>query len=231
MTMLSDRDLFSLVMEQQIIEPFVPDHCQGATVNLTLDSLVKKYISKEPIVLGREVTEDHYQVIDLSKEDLWLQPNESILVQTHEFIKIPSHLSARIYERYSVKSLGLMISPAHYMNPGYRGQVGLVAVNHSPVAIRIVQGIKICQLALFSLSSEPLSPYENQDGKYMDARNVSISKLHLDKEIQEFLRDNGAQKVSDDMVKELGEHLMSHVRKSAKRLANILREEENNNSE
>ncbi|PWI54873.1 dCTP deaminase [Sulfoacidibacillus thermotolerans] len=164
--------------------------------------------------------------IDISKEDFELAPGESVLIHTNEFIKVPNTLSACIYERYSVKSLGLMISPAHYMNPGYKGNIGLLAVNHSTVPIKLIPGIKICQLALFELTSEPLRPYEKQGGKYMDAKSASISKLHLDAEIQEFLKSKGVQKASDDMAKELGEYLMGHIRASAKRLADILRAEE-----
>lgn len=224
--MLSDRDLRELAVRERIVEPFFPDSCEGATINLTLDPQVRRYISEDPIVLGKEVTDDHYETIDLNETDLWLEPNESVLIQTYEFIRVPNNMSAKIYERYGVKSLQLMISPAHYMNPGYRGQITLVAVNISPVRLKLVPGIKICQLGLFELSSEPLKPYEKQDAKYMDARDVSISKLHLDKEIQDFLRLKGIEKVTDGLAKDLGEHLMGHIRQSAKRLADILREEE-----
>jgi dCTP deaminase len=224
--MLSDRDLQMLALTQDIVIPFDPKNCEGATINLTLGTTVRKYVSNETIILGKEVSEQHYSNIDISNEDFELKPGESVLIHTHEFVKVPNHLSARIYERYGVKSLGLMISPAHYMNPGYRGNIGLLAVNHSPVPVKLIPGIKICQLALFELSSEPLKPYEKQDGKYMDAQTASISKLHLDKEIQEFLELKGVKKVSDDMASELGEYLMGHIRTSAKRLADILRAEE-----
>ncbi|WP_374193950.1 hypothetical protein [Alkalihalobacillus sp. BA299] len=55
------------------------------------------------------------------KEEFWIQPKESILIQTHEFITVTDNMSARINEKYGVISLGLIISPAHYMNPGYQG--------------------------------------------------------------------------------------------------------------
>jgi dCTP deaminase len=221
MSMLSDRDLFKLIKELPVVEPFNPENCKGATINLTLDPLVKKYISNEPIILGKEVTEDHYRQLDLTKEECWLKPHESALIQTHEFIQVPENMAARIYERFSVKSLALTISPAHYMNPGYRGKISLVAINNTSVPIRLVQGVKICQFALFELSSDPLSPYEKQDGKYMDARNVSISKLHLDKDIQEFLNKKGVNKVSSELANDLGDHLMKHIKKAADELAEI----------
>ncbi|PWA04495.1 dCTP deaminase [Pueribacillus theae] len=225
--MLSDRELHKLAIEDGLVQPYNPEYCEGATINLTLAPLVKRYSSDEPIVLGNPITEDHYESIDISHEEFSIQPKESILIQTHEFIKVPENMSARIYERFSIKSLGLVISPAHYMNPGYRGTVSLVAFNSTSVPVRLVPGIKICQLALFKLNTEPVKPYEKQDAKYMDATEVSISKLHLDKEIQEFLKEKGINKVSDDMAHALGKHLMSHIKSAARDLAEIAKQKLN----
>lgn len=94
-----------------------------------------------------------------------------------------------------------------------------MAVNKSSVPIKLVPGIKICQLALYKLSSHPLKPYEKQDAKYMDATGVSISKLHLDKEIQEFLKEKGFNRISDELARELGDYLMKRIKKAAKELA------------
>lgn len=224
--MLSDKDLRILAAKHRLLEPFVEENCEGATINLTLDPMVKQYVSDEPIILGKEVTEDHYKIIDLTQENFFLQPGQSVLIQTQEFIRVPSSMTARVYERYGVKSLGLMISPAHYMNPDFRGKISLMAVNHSPVPVQLIPGIKICQVGLFFLSSESEKPYDKQDALYIDAKDVSISKLHMDKEIQEFLRSHGSEKVSDELAAELGDHLMKRIKASAERLANILREEE-----
>lgn len=223
--MLSDRDLHKLATETDFISPFNPDYCEGATINLTLSPLIKRYSSERHIVLGMEMTENLYETINIKKQPYNLKPHESVLIQTNEFLRMPDNLSGRIYERFSVKSLGLLISPAHYINPGYRGQVSLLAYNTNNVPITLVPGIKICQIGLFELNSEPLKPYEKQDAKYMDARTVSISKLHMDKEIQEFLREKGIKKVSEEMAQDLGKHLMSHIKKSAKSLADIAQEE------
>lgn len=225
--MLSDRELLKLAQESELISPFNQEYCEGATINLTLSPIAKQYSSDELITLGMEISDQHYKMINLETDDFVIEPTKSVLIQTNEFLKIPSNMTGRIYERYSVKSLGLLISPAHYLNPGYRGKISLLAVNTTTVPIRLVPGIKICQLGLFKLETEPLKPYEKQNPKYMDAQNVSISKLHLDEEIQEFLHSKGLNNVSDNMVRDLGDYLMSHIKKSAKNLAAIAKEELN----
>ncbi len=133
-------------------------------------------------------------------------------------------MGAEILERYSIKLLGLSISAASYMNPGYEGTMTFLAVNHSPVAIQLVAGIKFCQLALFELSSELEKPYRKQQAKHLESNDVSISKLHLDKEIQEFLKEKGINHVSEETARDLGEYLMKQIQESAKDLADILRE-------
>lgn len=75
------------------------------------------------------------------------------------------------------------------------------------------------------LSSESQKPYSKQDAKYMGCKEVNISKLHLDKEIQEFLKYKGVGNVSDDIAHELGEFLQSKIKESAKKIADILRQE------
>jgi dCTP deaminase len=225
MPMLSDKDLAELARSKSLITPFNEEYCAGATIDLTLDALVRKRISDEPVVIGVEETDDMYQAFDLSKGEFWLNPGEYVLVQTVEKITVPTNMIALIFERQSVKLLGLSVSSASYMNPGYRGHLTIPVVNNSNARIKLTPGVQFCQLGLFELSSESEKPYDKQDGKYMDETGVSISKLHLDKGIQEFLRLKGIQRASEETVKDLGDYLMNNIRKSAVGLADILRKE------
>ncbi|MED3716050.1 dCTP deaminase [Geobacillus thermodenitrificans] len=221
--MLSDKDLKELALTRQLVTPFDPSNCEGATINLTLDSKIKRYISEKEIILGEKITEDQYEEIDISKTVFHLQPNESVLVRSVEYFRIPDDMAAQVLERYSIKLLGLMISPASYMNPGYEGTMSFIAYNQSPKPIRLTPGIKFAQLAIFKLSSEAEKPYRKQDAKYLGSNEVSISKLHLDKEIQEFLLKKGIGNVSNDTAKELGDFLMNKINKSAQKIAEELR--------
>lgn len=222
--MLSDRELKEYSIKHKLVHPFIPENCKGATINLTLDSKIKKYISEKEIVMGEEVQPDQYEDIDIAEKPFVLQPNESVLIQSVESINIPDDMSGQINERYSVKLLGLLISPASYLNPGYRGTMSFVAYNQSPKPIRLVPGIKFSQLAVFRLSTTSDNPYWKQDAKYMGATDVSISKLHLDHDIQEFLKGKGVINPSSDTAKELGNFLMGKIRTSASLIAEELRE-------
>lgn len=142
--MLSDLDLTELATKTDIVTPFNPENCEGATIDLTLHVQIKVHTSIEPIVLGEKIDELRYNVIDIEKERFYLEPGMSVLVQSNEYFKIPINMAAIILERHSVKLLGLTIIPASYMNPGYEGRMSFLATNHTSVPIRIIPGVKFC---------------------------------------------------------------------------------------
>ncbi|KQL48121.1 deoxycytidine triphosphate deaminase [Bacillus sp. FJAT-21955] len=224
--MLSDREIIILAKSHNLIEPFTLGNCEGASVDLTLDKQVKKYASNKEIILGGEISPTDYIDIDLSKESFFLNPNESVLVQTHEKFNIPNDMTAQINERYGVKLTGLSISQASYMNPGYEGRLSFVAVNNNSVPIQLVHGIKFCQVVFFKLTSPALKPYPKQKNvAYLGSDEVSTSKLHLDTEIQEFLKVNGVKNVSSSTATDLGNYLMKQIKSAAHEIAETLKRE------
>lgn len=222
--MLSDRELKDYSIKHKLVDPFIPENCKGATINLTLDSKIKRYVSDKVIVMGDEIQPEQYEDIDISQKPFFLQPNESVLVRSVEFFNIPDDMAGQINERYSIKLLGLLISPASYLNPGYKGTMSFIAYNQSPKPIRLVPGIKFSQLAVLRLTTTSDNPYWKQDAKYMGAKDVSISKLHLDHDIQEFLKARGVISPTTDTARELGNFLMGKIKSSAELIAEELRE-------
>lgn len=220
---LSDRQLRDLAIHNELITPFRSENCEGATINLTLDSTIKKNCRVDPIVLGAQDLESNYETIDISKSIFYLQPGESALVRSVEFFKIPEDMIAVVFERYSVKLMGLSISPASYMNPGYEGTLSFLAVNYSTGPIQLTPGVQFCQLAISQLTSKSDKPYNKQDARYLGATDVSISKLHLDREIQEFLSSKGIDNVAPETAEQLGSHLMSLMNDSTDIIVNEIK--------
>lgn len=221
---LSDKDLKIIAFKHKLVEPFVEGNCEGATINITLDSQIKKYVSKDKHIIVNKPPESDYETIDINKEEFLLNPNESILVQSYEYFRIPNNMIAIILERYSVKLLGLVVSPASYMNPGYEGRLSFLMTNHSNSPIQLISGVKFCQMAVAELSTESEKPYIKQDAKYMGSYNVHTSKLHLDKEIQGYLKEKGLGEVSDVEARQMGSHILSEMDKNAERYVEIIGE-------
>lgn len=222
---LSDRDILEYVKSHGIIEGFEEDSCEGATVNLTLDVEGQIYSSNEPIMMGKALESNNYKKIDLT--EYTLEPGKTVTVQTKEYLKIPNNMAGLIIERHSIRLMGLSVSPASYLNPGYEGTMSLVIRNENPVAVKMVPGIKFCQLALFKLSSEALKPYSKQDQRYQGSKSIQTSKLHLDSEIQSFLHSKGLKNVSASHSKEFSNHLIEKIDRNVERYLEILRDGNN----
>lgn len=221
---LSDKDLKIMALKQKLIEPFVEENCEGATINLTLDPQVKRHISKEKHIMVNKLADDDYQTIDINKQEFYLNPNESVLVQSYEYFRIPTNMIGMILERYSIKLLGLVVSPASYMNPGYEGRLSFLLTNHSNSPIQLIAGVKFCQMAIAEISTEAEKPYNKQDARYIGSYNVHTSKLHLDEEIQEYLKEKGLGAASEVEARQLGAHLLSEMDENAKKYVKIIGE-------
>lgn len=222
--LLSDKDLKKLAVDKKMITPFNPASCEGATINLTLDTQIKRLINSESIKIIDAIPSEHYETINLSEEDFYIGPRESILVQSYEYFRIPENKAAIIFERYSMKLLGLVVSPASYMNPGFEGRLSFLMTNNSLKKIQLIGGVKFCQLAIETLSTTAEIPYTKQDARYLGSREVQISKLHLDEEIKEFHNQNGLEQVSTTKAKNIGNYFISKLEKNASKYLEILNE-------
>lgn len=221
---LSDRDLIDLALNHQLITPFNEAQCEGATINISLDSQIKRQVKSEKIILGSKVPDDFYETINITDTTFSLSPGESILAQSYESFNIPTNMVAVIFEKYSIKLLGLVVSPASYMNPGYKGRLSFLITNHSKSPIQLVAGHKFCQLAIAELTSESIKPYNKQDGNYMGSKDVHISKMHLNNDIQEYMVENGLGEISSSTASVLGKHLIERIEKNAVRYAALIKE-------
>lgn len=220
--MLSDRDIKKLAQEKQIIVPFIESNCSGATADLTLSKIASIQLeSKDIIVLSQDMKE-FYKEIDISCEDLILNPGSSALIQTHETLSVPVNLSARIFPRYGVTMMGLNISEV-YLNPGYRGIPSFLITNHSKSPIQLIAGLRIVQICFYRLSSESDKPYPLQeDAKYLDEKTISTPKIHLDREVRAFLEEKGVTSIGQGVVKDLNEFLVKEIDDSSNRLVQKL---------
>lgn len=188
-----------------------------------MDQQIRTFDSCEPHILGNEVIDEDYKIVDIVQEDYYLNPNESVLVQSYEYFKIPKNMAGFVYERYSIKLMGLVVSPASYMNPGYEGRLSFLLTNNSRGPIQLVAGISFCQFGAKSLTTESKKPYEVQDKKYMGSRDVQVSKLHLDYDIQDYLVGMGLNKISNQEARKMSDFLLSNIKSNAKKYADLIK--------
>lgn len=112
-----------------------------------------------------------------------IYPGDFVLAVTRERVKLPNYLSARAEGRSSIGRLGLLIHlTAGFIDPGFNGCITLELVNLSKTTIALTPGMRICQLALFELSSPCERPYGAERGsKYVgEQTGPETSKMQQD---------------------------------------------------
>lgn len=107
-----------------------------------------------------------------------LRPGMRYLATTLETLRIPDDAAGQLAARSSWGRDGLAViqGPAGWCDPGYHGRPTMeLSVTGSDLILW--PGASICQLILFRLTSECLSPYR---GKYQSDSAPTPSRLHTE---------------------------------------------------
>ena len=95
---------------------------------------------------------------------------------------IPDDLAGRLEGKSSLGRLGLLThSTAGFIDPGFHGHITLELSNTANLPIALYPGMKIGQLALFSMSSPAENPYGSGTlgSKYQGQRGPTPSRAYL----------------------------------------------------
>jgi dCTP deaminase len=150
-------------------KPFDPDLLQPASIDVRLGS---EFRTENGLA---------FSVRNSSIACEAMVPNQFILGHTEEWIRLPSHLSARIEGKSSIGRLGLMIHvSAGFVDPGFEGQMTLELKNLSALKqIRLFPGMLIAQISFHRMSAVPRRIYGSRglDSHYQGQMGPTESVL------------------------------------------------------
>lgn len=115
-------------------------------------------------------------------EKLFLHPQQLVLGSTLEYVRIPQDLVAEVIGRSSWGRLGLILSAATLIHPGFAGVVTLELANQDDVPIPLIPGLRITQLVIRKTNADPNGKI--QKSKYLGTTEPTFSMLHLDSELE-----------------------------------------------
>lgn len=190
MSILSDVRLLEKIYDKElVIEPFIYDHIQPSSIDLTLDGKIKvpKVNLNEAVnVFDKEATEKLFD--EQSLDEYILQPGGFVIGQIKEFIRIPSNCTGNIQNRNSLIRLGIDVGLSTYINPGYAGKLPIVIKNLGSFSIKLIPGMRVCQLIVNDAKPKPQYDYSTKsDAKYHGEKDISLSRLYLDSEFTDYL--------------------------------------------
>ena len=185
----SDQEIKKYLKEKRIIikpKPALSKQVGPASLDLRLGRTFRIFNSvKKPYIdpLDHQTFKDLTKLIKIKgKEPFILHPGEFVLAVTLEEVTLPNDVGARIEGRSSWGRLGLIVhSTAGYVDPGFKGRLTLEMSNIGILPILLYPGMRICQLALESLSSPAKTPYsKKKDSKYYKNQLPTESRIYKD---------------------------------------------------
>lgn len=179
--MLSDRDILKAVEDNIInIDPFDKKLLQPSSIDIRISKYFRtfqnhKYTVIDPAINQPELTEEV-----VAGEYFVLHPGEFVLGSTLEKVSLGS-VAARLEGKSSLGRLGLLThATAGFIDPGFEGHITLELSNTANLPIILYPGMRIGQLAFFSLSSPPINMYgsEKLGSHYFGQEGPTASRSH-----------------------------------------------------
>lgn len=175
---LTDREIQIALRAGQIsIEPAPAlDSYSSTSVDLTLDHRLEAWKKPaevkgvEAVVISpgvpgfkfNDAAEGYTDVLKIDEGGYILEPGVFILGWTREYVKLPieGRLAARVEGKSSLARCGVGVHiTAPTIHCGFAGQIQLEIFNHSTVRVRLLPGMKVCQLIFESTLGTPDKGY------------------------------------------------------------------------
>ncbi|MBN1155124.1 dCTP deaminase [candidate division KSB1 bacterium] len=176
---LSDQSIRQYLTEKKlVIDPLEEMQIQPGSVDLRLGNHYLKIDSYKIACLDLTSRPEYIEMI---QEEVVIPPQSFLLATTREYVKLPDNLTAFVEGRSSIGRLGLFIQNSGWVDPGFEGEITIELYNANDLPIKLVSGVRICQLVFAQLDQFAQSPYR---GKYQGQRKATGSRVSLDAELQ-----------------------------------------------
>lgn len=89
----------------------------------------------------------------ISIEDIEIPPRESRLVHTGIAIELPPNTEAQIRPRsgLALKNNITVLNTPGTIDEGYRGEIGVILINHGQDSFQVTKGMKIAQMVIMPI--------------------------------------------------------------------------------
>ena len=174
---LPDREIqLALASGHIIIDPLPsPKAYSSTSVDLTLDPRIHRWkeygASGEPPIISPAdssfsfdtIRHQYTHIFSIPADGYVLAPGAFILGWTRETVSLPiaSRVAARVEGKSSLARCGVGIHiTAPTIHSGFKGQIQLEMFNHSTLRVKLVPGMRVCQLIFELCLGTPAKGYE-----------------------------------------------------------------------
>ena len=186
---LSDRDLRARIAKGDLVVDPLDDpdvQIQPASIDLRLSNefLVFRH-PHIPYIDPRNANVEDYteRVVVEDGGQFILHPGEFCLGSTHERVRIPHDLVAKVEGRSSMGRLAVVVhATAGFVDPGFEGNITLELSNLGRVPVALHPLMRISQIALHQMTGPAERPYGStgRGSKYQGQRGPVASRIARD---------------------------------------------------
>lgn len=156
-----------------------------SSIDLRLGTKFKTEVkTRKPII---EITDDDIEgffdeTFRSFGENFILYPNQLVLCNSFEYIRLPDNIVGLVYARSSLNRLGIQLSSI--VQPGYAGSLTLELINKGNNAVNLMVGMRIVQLILFKVDDSLDKSYNINITKYIGNIDPIVSQISKDSDLK-----------------------------------------------
>lgn len=160
------------VLPSSFVEPLVAIIRQQHEIieRLTQKTTVEDYVLKVKLLSEKAQLPQYAHPGDsgldlFSTKDAIIQPGESTLIPTGISIELPPETEAQIRPRsgLALKHQVTVLNTPGTIDQGYRGEIGVILINHGKSSFKVNVGMKIAQMVIKPLLSVKVKNVEDLD--------------------------------------------------------------------
>jgi len=184
MSVLSDRWIKKMAIEQEMINPFIDEQQNKKIISYGLSSFgydarvsneFKIFTDVDSVVVDPKNFKSNSFVSRTGSECV-IPPNSFALASTVEYFKIPKDILVICLGKSTYARCGIIVNVTP-LEPGWEGHVTLEFSNTTPLPAKIYANEGAAQFIFLQGNEEPETTYEKRNGKYMKQLGVTLPKV------------------------------------------------------
>tara|TARA_Y100001970_G_C13959830_1_gene712558 strand:- start:309 stop:863 length:555 start_codon:yes stop_codon:yes gene_type:complete len=184
MSVLSDKWIRKMAIENQMISPFEDKQIRGNKISYGLSSFgYDARVSNEFKIF----TDVNSEIVDPKNfkpsnfvtktvSECVIPPNSFVLASTVEHFKIPKDILVICLGKSTYARCGIIVNVTP-LEPGWEGHVTLEFSNTTPLPAKIYANEGVAQFIFLKGNEKPETTYSDRKGKYMGQTGVTLPKV------------------------------------------------------
>ena len=184
MSVLSDKSIRKLALEEGMISPFEDKQIRDGKISYGLSSFGYDARVSEEFKIFTNVNSEIVDPKDFKSTNFVtkngpvcvIPPNSFALARTVERFKIPKNILVICLGKSTYARCGIIVNVTP-LEPGWEGYVTLEFSNTTPLPAKIYANEGVAQFIFLKGNETPEVTYADRDGKYMGQTGVTLPKV------------------------------------------------------